>query len=98
MKKLMLKGVCFLVGNGKSIDAWKDLWIPWLEGYKPTQKDESILAHPMSVASLINLESRSWNMERLEELFDTQSVLAITKNVIPVIPQQDKIIWIKDTR
>ncbi len=69
-----------------------------MEGYKPTQKDESILTHPMSVASLINLESRSWNMERLEELFDTESVLAITKNVIPVIPQQDKIIWIKDTK
>jgi hypothetical protein len=27
-KNLILKGACFLVGDGKSIDVWLDPWIP----------------------------------------------------------------------
>ena len=54
MKKLLLKGVCYLVGNGTSIDVWKDLWVPCLEGYKPVKRDENVVINPLSVASLIN--------------------------------------------
>ena len=61
-----------MVGNDNSIDVWKDLWILWLEGYTSTKKDDNVLTHPMLVASLINLEFRSWNMEKLKELFDTR--------------------------
>jgi hypothetical protein len=54
MKKLLLKGVCYLVGNGTSIDVWKDSWVLCLEGYKPVKRDENVVINPLSVASLIN--------------------------------------------
>ena len=41
-KPLITKGACYLVGNGASINVWVDLWIPWLAGFKPTLKDDSI--------------------------------------------------------
>ncbi len=61
--------------NKKS--TWESNLQPRLEGYKPTQKDESVKINLMTVANLIKLESRSWNMERLEELFNTESLLAL---------------------
>ena len=34
-KKLVEKGACYLLGDGRSIDIWADPSVPWLEGFKP---------------------------------------------------------------
>ena len=41
-KPLIAKGACYLIGNGASINVWVDPWIPWLAGFKPNPKDDSI--------------------------------------------------------
>ena len=45
-KPLIENGACYLVGDGKSIDVWRVPWIPWLEGFKPKPKDNSISLNP----------------------------------------------------
>jgi hypothetical protein len=30
MKEWINNGACFLVGDGESIDIWKEPWVPWL--------------------------------------------------------------------
>ena len=34
VKKLIEKGACYLLGDGKSINVWVDPWVPWIEGFK----------------------------------------------------------------
>jgi hypothetical protein len=40
MKPLIYKVACFLVGDGMSIDIWREPWVSWLPNFKPTPKDE----------------------------------------------------------
>ena len=89
-KKLIAKGVFYLIGNGKFVNAWMDPWIPWVQGFKPKPKDESIIQNPLMVSHLID------GINLLQELFDPTSVQAIIQIQIPLSPRLDKFIWVLD--
>lgn len=40
-KKIIIKGACFALGDGSSIDVWTDPWVPRIEGFIPTPKEEA---------------------------------------------------------
>ena len=65
-KKLIEKGACYLIGSGTSVDAWIDPWIPWVQGFKPKPKYESIIQNPLMVSQLINASYRSWKINILQ--------------------------------
>ncbi len=46
------KGVCFLVGDGSSIDVRKELWVPWLLEFIPKPKPDQVSFITMKVANL----------------------------------------------
>ncbi len=50
-KHLLVKGACYVVGDGKSIDVWRDSWIPWVEGFKPKPKDDTVNCNPLMVGN-----------------------------------------------
>ena len=60
------------MGDGKSIDMWKDPWVPWLENFSPNPKDPNSPTVPMLVSNLIDPVSKIWNVDLLRELVDTQ--------------------------
>uniref|UniRef100_A0A2N9GKM5 RNase H type-1 domain-containing protein n=1 Tax=Fagus sylvatica TaxID=28930 RepID=A0A2N9GKM5_FAGSY len=97
-KPLLVKGACFQVGDGKSINVWKDPWIPWLTGFKPKPKNQSISLNPLMVSSLINFNTKSWKTDQLIELFDEESILAIQKITIPIRSRPEKLIWVNDPK
>ena len=97
LKSLIASGACFLVGDGATIDIWKDPWVPWLPCFLPKPRIESD-KESLMVACLINQTSRSWNLPKLMELFYDDSVKAINKIRIPVIPHPDKLVWIPDPK
>ena len=92
LKSLINKGACFLVGDGASIDVWKEPWVPWLHNFTPIPKSGSLLNIPLKVADLIDEDTRRWNLAVLIELFDANSVGAILKIVLPHTPKLDKLI------
>ena len=98
MKILINNGACFLVGDGESIDVWKEPWVPWLHNFTPKPKYPSMILSPLKVADLIDNNSRSWNLRRIQELFDAESAEAISKIKIPATPIDDKLIWILDPK
>ncbi|XP_075640568.1 putative mitochondrial protein AtMg00310 [Castanea sativa] len=52
-KKLILKGVCYLIGDETSINVWMDLWVPWIQGFKPEPRDQSFSQVPIMKESLM---------------------------------------------
>uniref|UniRef100_A0A2N9H629 Reverse transcriptase domain-containing protein n=1 Tax=Fagus sylvatica TaxID=28930 RepID=A0A2N9H629_FAGSY len=93
-KKLITKGACFLVGDGTSINVWKDPWIPWLQDFKARPKNDNDQQFPIMVSSLIDSNSHCWKQELLEQLFDSATKEAINKITIPLRPRNDKIVWL----
>jgi hypothetical protein len=97
LRDFVKKGACFIVGNGFSIDVWKDPWVPWLEDFIPTLRDPNSLTTDLPVSNLIDPMSRKWRNDVLQELVDSNSFDAIQKITIPLEPQQDRLVWTLDT-
>ena len=77
---------------------WEDPWIPWLDGFKPTPKDDSIQRNPLMVSNLIYTEDHCWNLPLLSELFNSETVEAIKKIHISLRSRADKLIWVSDSK
>jgi hypothetical protein len=82
-RDLINQGVCYLVGDGNSINVWKDLWIPWSQNFKPTPIVPGEDQEPMLVSNLIHPSTRRWKVDLLINLFEDESVEAILKIKIP---------------
>jgi hypothetical protein len=98
LKPTIRKGACFTIGDGKSVDVWKDPWVPSLPSFLPRPKAGTVPNNMLVVANLINLETKSWRFGMLEEMFDLESVNAISNIVLPLVPRHDKLIWIDDPK
>lgn len=94
-KKVVVKGACYSTGDGTSINIWEDPWVPWIQGFCPTPKDESASQVPMFVNQLIDSDLHCWKPNLVRELFETTSVQAILSIPLPLRPAPDKLIWIK---
>ena len=33
VKKIIIKGACYLIGDGASINVWLDPWVPWIQDF-----------------------------------------------------------------
>jgi hypothetical protein len=97
-KAIISKGACYLIGDGKSVDCWKDPWVPWIPGFLPKPKDLLVPPNEMLVSSLINQENTSWNVSLLQEYFDEDSVNAICQIHLPLRPSPNKLCWIADPK
>uniref|UniRef100_A0A2N9HA44 RNase H type-1 domain-containing protein n=1 Tax=Fagus sylvatica TaxID=28930 RepID=A0A2N9HA44_FAGSY len=98
MKSLIVKGACFLVGDGLSIDIWKEPWVPWLPKFTPKPTAHSNNTQPMTVAELIDPICRCWNETKLNELFDATSISTIKRISIPTTLTKDKLVWILEPK
>ncbi len=92
LHEVVLKGACFIVGDGASIDMWKDPWVPWLEGFTPTPRDPNIPKTPMKVSNLIDPVNRKWKFDVLKSLVDPCFLNAILQVIVPARAQQDRLI------
>lgn len=83
-KNLIVKGACYLLGDGKSISVWEDPWIPWIEGFKPRPRIEVYSQLPLKL--LERLKMLLWrigadviptkvNLQRRIQQFDTSCSL-----------------------
>ena len=93
LREVVLKGAYFIVGDGASIDMWKDSWVPWLDGFTPTPCDLNIPKSPMKVSNLIDLVNRKWKFDVLKNLVDPCSLSAILQVIVLARAQQDRLIW-----
>ena len=98
VKKLIEKGACFLVGDGKSINVWADLWVPWIEEFKPKPRIDDYLQLPIKAHHFIDHTSKAWDEDMVKEVFSTNDVQAILSIPIPHHLKQDRLIWLPDPK
>lgn len=69
----IVKGACYVIGNGRAINIWKDPWVPYVEGFKVWPKDFNVDL-PVWVHELIDQQSRRWDQNMLDKCFDDETV------------------------
>ena len=97
-REVVWKGACFIIGDGESVDVWLDPWVPWIDGFIPSPKDESILQSEMKVAQLIDQDLRTWKTTMVLDIFNPIFANAILSIPIPSRLSPDKLMWIPDSK
>ncbi|XP_026429496.1 uncharacterized protein LOC113325844 [Papaver somniferum] len=77
------------IGDGKSVNILKDTWIPNM--HRPPN-NHFYSSNMSTVSQLIGNDSKNWNTDCLNALFDEQTVKEITNIIIP-ITGSDKLRW-----
>uniref|UniRef100_A0A2N9IDR3 Reverse transcriptase domain-containing protein n=1 Tax=Fagus sylvatica TaxID=28930 RepID=A0A2N9IDR3_FAGSY len=91
-RELLSKGICWKIGDGRGLEAWDNPWIPSLEGFKPSPKSQEA-RHPLWVSELIINNPPRWDLDKLKNFFDDNTIRAIQEIHLSQIPQQNKMCW-----
>ena len=66
-----MKGIKWKVGDGRSINVWRDKWLPFTPG---GQQDEN---SSLLVKDLIDEDKNWWNEALIDMVFDRKTAAAI---------------------
>ena len=97
-KSIILKGACYLIGDGSSVEIWRDPWVPWFQDFTPKSRDVNSNQPPLKVSKLIDPDLHCWRASLVTRLFDPESTQAILSIPIPLSPSPDKLIWVLDPK
>lgn len=88
---LLLKGLCWKVGNGNNIDIWKDPWIPNIINFRLNMvSQEPPQLH--KVYQLINSITRVWNLNGIHSVIFSKDI-NILQIPLSLLSLNDKLIW-----
>lgn len=68
-KDVLLKGSCFLIGDGSTVNFWKDSWVPFIQGFRPTPWRDRRMGVNM-VSDLIIFLYIIWNSFLIIQVFE----------------------------
>lgn len=90
-RDLLLKGALWNIGNGQAVDIWKDIWVPEMPPAPLLNPMHPPL--PMSVSSLIDWNTNSWDLSLILPHISPDQALKISAIhlINPNIP--DKLVW-----
>ncbi|XP_060968465.1 uncharacterized protein LOC133036015 [Cannabis sativa] len=88
---ILRKGACKRVADGRDISIWRDPWIPHLKGFVPKPK-EGVVQDNNYVADLLT-PGGGWDMGKLHNLFDHETISAILKDGFPPGSGKDSWLW-----
>ena len=97
-KSIILKGACYLIGDGSSVDTWRDPWLPWIQDFTPKPRDVNINQPPLKVSRLIDSDLHCWKALLVIQLFDPALAQAILSIPIPLCLTPNKLIWVLDSK
>ena len=80
------------MGSGSSISVWNDLWLPTTRP-RPANKNQHNLYPDLTVESLIDSTSRTWNTEAIRALVDPQDAKLIESIPLSRTQRVDRDGW-----
>ena len=90
--KLIKKGMCYKVGDGRSINIWDDPWVPKEPNFR-TKLKTGVAPNNLLVVELIHHDSRQWDREKIFYLFETRSAIRILNIHILASSKRDTLCW-----
>lgn len=84
---------CYKIGNGCTVDPWKDPWVPDIVGITPKIKDGAEESQAWRVADLLNPLSLIWDESKLHQLFYQEALEAIRRVKVHGADREDKLFW-----
>ncbi|KAB1225077.1 hypothetical protein CJ030_MR1G005387 [Morella rubra] len=94
MQSFLSRGLCYKVGDGRSLNCWADPWLPLMETFRPKPRILGVeqLQQP-KVSDLVSSQGGEWNVITLRHLFDDGSVAAILRIPPPITGCSVKRQW-----
>ena len=69
-KSIIVKGACYQLGDGSSVNVWNDPWVLWLQNFKPKPRLDPIVETPLMESQLIDHDLHTWNTNLVNHIFD----------------------------
>jgi ribonuclease HI len=95
-RNLLQRGLIWRVGNGSSINIWRDRWIPTPTSYS-VQSPPALHFVGNRVLALIDRDSKSWKWPLLQPLFNPVEAKVIASIPLSSNLPPDRLIWL-DTK
>ncbi|KAJ8449926.1 hypothetical protein Cgig2_029288 [Carnegiea gigantea] len=92
-RQVVLRGSCWLVGNGQRPNIWDDRWLPRPHSFKPITLKTELWAH-LKFGDLIDRGSTSWHADLVHQIFLPYDVdLSLSIPLRDFWPN-DKLVWL----
>ncbi|XP_031112120.1 uncharacterized protein LOC116016097 [Ipomoea triloba] len=85
------------IGNGNSINIWRDRWLPDSSNPKISTPYFSFM-EIFDVSSLFIDQSLKWDVDIIQNIFNHRYATLITNIPLPLINSEDKLIWMREDR
>ena len=91
-KDLIVRGSRWVIGNGERVHIWEDRWIPSLDSFKVVSP-RGLSTNVMLVSSLINRETRYWDVNLVRNTFLPHKVEIVLGIPISLRLPDDSLVW-----
>jgi ribonuclease HI len=91
-RSLLVEGLCWRVGDGRTIKIWGDKWIPRQSTFA-IQSPCRLLAPEAKVEELINRETGEWNVPLIHDIFHGEEADLICNIPLSKLGPPDRLIW-----
>lgn len=95
-KNLLIQGCRWRIGDGKSVKIWKDNWIPGHQALHKELSNMEIEVNEDTVDSLMDGNTKWWNIDKVRALFNPNVAVDIMKIIICPREQEDKWTWTQE--
>lgn len=89
---LLKEGLLWKIGNGESVQIWRDHWLP-ITTFGKVQSPVSILPISYKVSNLIYKHTGWWNLELIKSIFVELEAQQILNTPLSNTSKPDKLIW-----
>ncbi|KAK9290816.1 hypothetical protein L1049_008994 [Liquidambar formosana] len=89
----MCKGACYLIGEGRSIDIWKDPWVPFAHKFRPLPRGERRVGVNL-VSDFILFPEYCWDISKIRQVFEPDDVNHILSIQLSPNSGDDRLAWI----
>jgi hypothetical protein len=91
-RDLLLQGVMWRVGDGRSIKVWGDKWLPTPTTFA-VQSPPKILAKTTLVADSIDHGTKGWNIELIQDVFSEDEARVIVGIPLSSSLPPNRMVW-----
>ncbi|KAG7586018.1 Ribonuclease H domain [Arabidopsis thaliana x Arabidopsis arenosa] len=91
-RDLLRKGMRYLIGNGRSTNAWLDPWLP-THPPRPPRCIEGVETNVGCVSDLMKVGQPGWNMELLQNIVMEEDIQLINSIRLSPLEAQDMLGW-----